>query len=361
MGNERRPLFARYPGTRSVPWTRLAALPTPVVRNDVLAQSARAKSLWVKRDDLTGAHYGGNKVRKLEFLVAGALAEGATDAITFGAVGSNHALATAIYGTAAGLEVHSMLMPQPNAAYVRRNLLASEAAGADLRYFEDKRAALLGAGRLRDELVSTGRRCAVIPFGGTTAVSTLGFVNAGLELAEQVEAGVLPEPDTVFVALGSMGTAAGLAIGMRAAGLRTRVAAVPILTDDTTIEPDLMRVVGETCALLESLDASFPKLRWSSSDVDVVRGFLGDGYACRTEAGMRAVDVMDRAAGIGLETTYTGKALAALLDRGAAGALAGRDVVFWDTYNSRDLSPLVEAADARALVPELLAYVTGNV
>lgn len=129
MDPDSRPLFDAFPGTREIPWVRLASLPTPVDDCPSLAEITGASSFAIKRDDLTGEHYGGNKVRKLEFLLGSAIDKCASDVITFGAAGSNHALATAVYGAAHNLRVHSMLMRQPNARYVRRNILASLAAG----------------------------------------------------------------------------------------------------------------------------------------------------------------------------------------------------------------------------------------
>jgi len=346
------PLFDRYPLTRELPHVALGSFPTPVTRADALAEVAGARGLWVKRDDLSGEIYGGNKVRKLEFLLGEALRAGATDVITFGAAGSNHALATAIYGAAQSLKVHSMLIPQHDAPYVGRNLRASIAAGADLHVFADVDAAQRGAVVLRQRLrTETGRDPFVIPFGGTTPTSTAGFVSAALEVAGQVEAGVMPEPDLLYVTLGSMGTAAGIALGLRAAGLRTRVVAVPVIAEDDGAAHRLLELVRRTQALLRSADPTFPVSEWSVADFDVVSGFVGEGYAVPTAQGNDAIALADAAAGLHLDPTYTGKTLAALLASGASGRLADSAVVFWNTYNSRDVTPLVEAGDP-ALLPE---------
>jgi 1-aminocyclopropane-1-carboxylate deaminase/D-cysteine desulfhydrase-like pyridoxal-dependent ACC family enzyme len=353
------PLFERYPRTRELPHVALGCFPTPVTRADALAEAAGAGGLWVKRDDISGERYGGNKVRKLEFLLGEALEAGATDVITFGAAGSNHALATAVYSATHGLKVHSMLMPQHDAPYVGRNLRASVAAGADLHAFADMEATQRGAVILRSRLrADTGRDPFVIPFGGTTPGSTAGFVNAALELAEQIGAGLLPEPELLYVTLGSMGTAAGIALGVRAAGLRTRVVAVPVITEDDTAARRLLELVGQTQALLRSVDPTFPAFEWTEGDFDVAPGFLGEGYAMPTRQGSDAIALADVAAGLHLDPTYTGKTLAALLARGAEGALADRTVLFWNTYNSRDISALVDAGDPAHLPAGLREYVT---
>ena len=351
------PLFDRYPRTRALPRVALGCFPTPVVRADALAQEAGARALWVKRDDLSGERYGGNKVRKLEFLLGEALRSGATDVITFGAAGSNHALATAIYGSAQSLKVHSMLIPQHDAPYVGRNLRASFAAGADLRLLADMDAALRGAVALRQDLrASTGRDPFVIPFGGTTPASTAGFVNAGLELAGQIEAGELPEPDLLFVTLGSMGTAAGLTLGLRSAGVRTRVVVVPVISDDDGAPDRMLELVRQTQSLLFAADPTFPIFDWTDADFDVASGFVGEGYAIPTRQGSNAIALAEATAGLHLDGTYTGKTLAALLARGAEGALADRAVLFWNTINSRDISALVEAGDPSLLPEGLRGY-----
>jgi 1-aminocyclopropane-1-carboxylate deaminase/D-cysteine desulfhydrase-like pyridoxal-dependent ACC family enzyme len=351
-----REVFARYPGTMSLPWVELATLPTPVAHLPGLAEAAGAAGSWVKRDDVSGVAYGGNKGRKLEFLLGDALASGATDVITFGAAGSNHALATAIYGGRAGLRVHSLLLPQPNAAYVRRNLLAATAVGAQLHHYPDRQHLMLRRS-LRER---TGREPYVIPFGGTNAFSTVGFVSAGLELATQIEHRELPEPDSVYVAMGSMGTAAGVALGMRAAGLRTRVVGVPVVAYEFNTAAALLELIRETQARMHEADQSFPVFEWTGRDIEVAVGFLGDEYARFTPEGMEAVRLAAQV-GIRLEGTYTGKTLSALLAHGRDGRLEGRTVLFWNTYSSADISALIAGADVSQVPARLRGYFADDV
>jgi 1-aminocyclopropane-1-carboxylate deaminase/D-cysteine desulfhydrase-like pyridoxal-dependent ACC family enzyme len=356
-----RELFERYPGTGSLPWLEIASLPTPVESMPVLAAAAGAGGVWVKRDDLSSGLYGGNKVRKLEFLLGDALALGATDVITFGAAGSNHALATAVYGGRVGLRVHSLLLPQPNARYVRRNLLAGVASGADLHHYPDRAHMLRGAARLRRTLRErTGNDPYVVPFGGTTAMSTAGYVSAGLELAEQVGRGEMPEPDVVYLALGSMGTAAGVALGLRAAGLHARVLGVPVVAYEMNTLGAWTSLIRDTQELLHEWDPMFPLFEWGDGDIDVAIGFLGEEYARFTLEGMEAVNIAADA-GLHLEGTYTGKALAAMLAHGRSGRLEGKTVLFWNTYSSADISALVAGADGSRVPARLRGYLTDDV
>ena len=227
------PLFDRYPGLDDrVAHAALGELPTPLDAWTGEDLGLDCATLLVKRDDLSGRPYGGNKVRKLEFLLGDAMARDARGVITFGVAGSNHALATSIYAAACGLESYSMLTRQSNAAYVRRNLLTGLHAGARLLPFDSEEDATAEARRLAAGAGDDGGPLLIIRGGGSEPLGCLGFVNAGLELAEQVRQLSLPEPDCVYLPLGTVGTAAGLLTGMRLAGLDTRMVAVRVVRED---------------------------------------------------------------------------------------------------------------------------------
>lgn len=331
-------LASRFPGVAQLPITQIAELPTPVLRiiGDV---PEGLGGLWVKRDDLSADRYGGNKVRKLEYLLGAAPREGRRAAITFGAVGSNHVLATATYASAMGLEVHAILTPQAPTPFLPVNVRADLAAGAVLHPVRDVEEAKRLAVTIRAELLERdGVEPLVIPMGGTSPLGVLGFVNAALELASQVELRRLPEPDVAYVALGSMGTCVGLAIGFAAVGMKTEVVGVRVTPESIANEALLVTLLDETVASLRGVDPAFPILARADVRLDLRQGFFGDGYAVPTAECRAALDVAARW-GLLLETTYTGKALAALLSDANAGVLLGKDVLFWNTYNSRPLSP----------------------
>jgi D-cysteine desulfhydrase len=329
------PLCDRFPGTKSLAHVTLGCLPTPVEPVPDLARLLGIQYLFVKRDDISGYAYGGNKVRKLEFLLGQALAENRRALITFGAVGSNHVRATAVYGGQLGLQVHAVLAPQPSTPNLQANLAADRAAGATLHFVESYAEALRRGAELRDEItLRDGIEPLVIPFGGTNSRGTIGFVNAAIELAGQIEAGALPEPDMIYVPYGSTGTASGLAIGLAAVGLRTSVIGVRVVPAESTNPVRTRRVMEEAVALLRELDAGFPSLKPESVAIEVRDGLLGDGYAAATAESLQAV-ALAQANHMHLETTYTGKAMAALVADARAGKLAGKTALFWNTYNSR--------------------------
>ncbi|MBN1532380.1 MAG: pyridoxal-phosphate dependent enzyme [Spirochaetes bacterium] len=363
MSKTELPLFREYPllGER-LPRVPLGEFPTPVKKLDNLGRELGLKRLYIKRDDISGKIYGGNKVRKLELLLGDAIARGHREVITFGAAGSNHALATAIYGGEQGLHCSLYLVPQPNAHYVRKNLLMDIAAGADLHFSPGGYYALAAAKfRVLRERLRGGAVPAVIPFGGTTPLSIAGFVNAAFELRDQVENGRMPEPDYVYVAMGSMGTAVGLMLGLKASGMKSRVVAVRVLPLEAAGERNVVRLYHRATAYLNGLDSSFPRYELPREELDVRHNYFGYGYAIFTEESVRSVEMLHRYEGIAIEGTYTGKAFAALADDAKSGALRDKTVLFWNTCNSRDFSARIREVDYRRLSPQLQRYFTENV
>ncbi|MBX3466184.1 MAG: pyridoxal-phosphate dependent enzyme [Planctomycetes bacterium] len=333
-------LRARF-GDLDLPHVALGAFPTPVEPLEGLSRALGAEC-WVKRDDRAGARYGGNKVRKLELLLGRALARRRRGVVTIGAYGSHHALATAVYARALGLEVDLVLYPQPITAHVLDDLLADHAVGARLVWTPHAALAPLVA----EVVARRAPRTEVVPPGGSSALGTLGYVEGALELADQVRQGLLPAPDCVVVAAGTCGTAAGIALGLELAGLPARVVAVRVVPAAVTNAWLLRRLDLTARRLLRRAGA-----RWSRgprAPVELDPHELGGGYGVDTPAARAACERF-AAEGIALETTYTGKAAAAFLRLAASPALRGRRVLFWHTFSSVDLAPLVAAADPAAL------------
>ena len=351
MNGDMRPLFDAYPRLREgVPFVALGVFPTPVARMEHLEETLRSEMgdgrLYVKRDDLSGQPYGGNKVRKLEFLLGRAVREGRKAVLTFGAAGSNHALATAIYAKQLGLRSISMLTPQPNTLSVRRNLLMSHHVGAELHHSPSmKRVAVAAVCQLALHRVRDGAFPYVIPPGGSAPTGILGFVNAAFELKQQIADRVLPEPDCLYAASGTMGTVVGLLLGLRAAGLRTRVVAVRVTDERFTSLRKAGYLFDKTNALLHRADPSFPRFPFPSDKLQFRNEFYGPGYAVYTEEGMRAVRRIQETEGLRLEGVYTGKTFAAVLADAQAGLLRDQKVLFWNTYNSHDFRAEIEGLD----------------
>jgi D-cysteine desulfhydrase len=341
-------LFRAFPALRQrCPRRAFTALPTPVEIFPL--EGVPEGGLYVKRDDRSGFSYGGNKPRKLEFIIGAALARGARRLVTTGGLGTHHGLATTIFGREAGLATTLVLVPQPVTDAVRRSLLLHAAYGADMVFGASVPAAALRGVAAIARAALRGERPFLVATGGSSTLGTLGFVSAGLELAEQVRGGALPEPAEVWVAVGSGGTLAGLAAGLRLAGLASRVVGV-LVTDILPPSPrGLARAANAALRRLRSLGAEVPEFAIAPSDFDLVRDQIGPGYGAPTAAGRDAIEAAARC-GVGLEATYTGKALAALRQRASRAAWPERPAVFWNTFSSVD----VEARAPRPLDPASL-------
>jgi len=352
------PMFAQYPAlARELPFVSLGTYPTPVQRLEHLGAALGVEAVYVKREDLSGEAYGGNKVRKLEFVLAQAQRDGRKEVLTFGGTGSNHALATAIYAHQLGMRSISVLMPQPSSPGVRRSLLMSHRCGAELHLVDGPEDLSPAAERICAEHEDRlGMAPMVIPTGGSSVLGTVGSVSAAFELKAQIDAGDMPVPDAVYVALGSMGTAMGLLLGLRALRLPTEVVAVRVVRTSLANPAAMAALVRQTNDLLCSADPSFPVVPFTEQDAVMREGYFGEGYAIPTPGGSEAVEMIARTEGIGLENTYTGKTLAALVDDARSGGLEDKTVLFWDSYNYRSFDDLIADVDYRELPEEFHTY-----
>jgi len=357
------PLFRDYPLlAERLPRVVLASLPTPVERLDQIGSDIGVKGLYIKRDDLSGAVYGGNKVRKLEFIFGDILRSNAKEVITLGFAGSNHALATAIYAQQLGLRSTALLMPQVNAHYVRRNLLAGLHHKARFCHYSNLPLLCLGlVSQLIRGAFKQGVFPRVIPGGGSCPLGLVGYVNAALELKDQIIAGALPEPDRIYVPMGSMGTSAGLILGLKAAGLKSRVIPVRVIEERMASSKRMMHLIRETDSLLRQISPDFPQIEISEDDLGIRNDCLGEGYARFTEKGVRAAELMKAHAGIVMNGAYSAKAFSAILDDAGKGILKGKTVLFWNTYNSRDLSKFIAGVDYHELPRPFHSYFANDV
>ncbi len=337
-------LFRTYPSTRSLPYTELAALPTPTQELPALATELGLQGLWVKRDDLSSPLYGGNKVRKLEFILGHALSEGHRSVWTVGAVGSHHVLATSLHSRSVDIEPHALHFPQPITDHVREVLLALSTAHPQLELINSKHALPVKMAQRRvKEWLSRAEEPYYIPGGGSSPRGVLGYVNAALELARQIEDGELPVPDAIFVAAGTCGTLAGLALGCRLAGLPSRIIGVRVI-DKVLANPLVAaNLANRTARLLADCGIDAPKIR--RRDIEFVHDQIGPGYGEETPQGRAAIDLFDKWAEIELDPTYTAKAFAGLqhFDRQSNPAI--NNALYWHTLSSADLTPLIDTAD----------------
>ncbi|MEW6057915.1 MAG: pyridoxal-phosphate dependent enzyme [Bdellovibrionota bacterium] len=304
--------------------------PTPVRR---LSKLFPNDEVWLKDDSVTHPVYGGNKPRKLEYLIAQAL-KNKQEVVTFGFENSNHALAAAYHCKLRGVPCHLILVKAPSKmSDSDRRLLETKKQlvrkYAQSIHIVDNFAAAFVAGTLK--WFSRFKKLMVIPPGGSNAVGTLGYVQAAIELAGQVHQRKLPEPEKLFVALGTGGTAVGLAIGLRAAGLKTKVHAVRVVPGSRTELPALKRLARRSGKILRLHPECF-----DLENLVVDSSALGAGYAAPTEESELAVQEWAKEEAVELETTYTGKVAAALKRELSKNPSTGA-CVFWLTYSAPKL------------------------
>ena len=301
----------------------LAQLPSPI---EELASLRRALGggprLLIKRDDALSFAFGGNKVRKMQFVAADALAEGADTLITCGGIQSNHARVTAAAAAKLGLGCVLVANGAPP-AHATANALLDRLLGAEVRYVADRTARATMMETAADELRRAGRRPYVVPLGASTPLGALGFVHAVEELREQ-----LPEaPDVIVHSTSSGGTQAGLLAGCMRHGYAARILGISADESAAALTRDI-RGILDGLAGFEGLGAA----GLDRVDVDVDDRFVGSGYGVPTDASREAIDLLARTEAIFLDPTYTSKAMAGLLARVRAGEFNERqDVLFWHT------------------------------
>ncbi len=297
------------------PRIELARLPTPIERLQRLSERYGV-DLRVKRDDLTGLGVSGNKVRKLEYLVAQALAAGADTLVTCGGAGSNHCRATAVTAARLGLQTSLLLRTddgQPPAEPWSGNLLLCRFVGAEIQFVSrDQYRDYDGMfGQAVAALQERGRRPFVIPEGGSNATGSLGYARAFAELRGQ-----WPEADIVVAAMGSGGTAAGLVMGRRAAGGDGPLPVAVNVCDDEAFFRDRVRaILGDP----------------AEDDLRILDGLKGRGYALSTTEELAFIADVAATEGLLLDPVYTGKALLGLVRSLEAGRLKAERVLFIHT------------------------------
>ncbi len=355
-------IFKKYPTLKeSLPHIPIGTFPTPVIQLHGLEKKLGKKGIFCKQDCFSSTPYGGNKVRKLEFLLGQAKKENASEIITFGCVGSNHALATAIYANKIGIKCTLILFPQPNARSVCQNLLLDYKYNAELIYCSDYKnfnfATLEGIpGRTFNR-----NDCFLIPPGGSSVTGIIGYINAAFELKFQIDQGVLPRPDYIFLPFGTMGTASGLTLGLKAAGIQTKVIAIRVIDTMFANREDFLSLIKQTSEFIHQQDAGFPDATVTDTDFEIIQDFYGIEYARYTKESAQAVSLLKQTDGVRLEGTYSGKAMAALIDFCIRKEYQDKKILFWNTYNAQDLSGEIKASDYKILPRDFWWYFENEV
>jgi D-cysteine desulfhydrase len=284
-------------------------------------------SLLAKRDDLSAGPLGGNKVRALELLLAG-VGPGDT-LLTVGPTGSTHALAVAEYGAVLGARTRVITWPQ------ERHAVAHATSRRLHELAEVTEARSVAESYLRAAVARLAARVRWVPAGGSVPLGALGHVDAALELADQLDSGLLPHPDVLVAPLGSGGTVAGLLVGLAVARLSTRVVAVRVVPRIVANRRRVLRLAARTRALLARLSGE-PLPALDPRSLEIEQEHYGGAYARETEAGRAAAAALAEVGGPRLDGTYSAKAFGVALAR--ARRAPDEHVLFWLTFDGRWLS-----------------------
>lgn len=353
-GREAPRIFTHLPslGAR-LPFLALAHVPTPVTRLDALASYLGRDDVWMKRDDLISPRYGGNKVRRYEFVLADAIARGAPEIVTAGGLASTQVMATSHFCQALGIPLTAVLFDQRLTRFAQRALLTNASAGTTL---------IAGGGYLPSALrllaaLARRRGAYFVMPGASHALANLGYVDAMLELSAQVDEGLLPRPDVIVVPTGSAGTMAALSVGAAHLGWSTEVVGARIATRLVTNGATVRSRVRATAGFIKRRAPEFSlrvEPRWSLD-----HGVIGGGYGEPTDEAVENIARVREVIGVDGEVTYSAKALVALRRVASDPRWAKKTVLWWQTLSSAP--PRVAPDAAESLPPRLRALLDREV
>ena len=311
------------------PRLELAKLPTPLDRAENLGKSLGNLDLWIKRDDLTGFGFGGNKVRSLEYLAADAMKKNSNILITGGSHGSNHVRTTMAVAAHLGLKGFAILSgTRPSTK--NGNLLLDQLLGAKLIFTGDENRSNIDD-FIEDEvkrLQSLDERPYLIRRGGVSSLGCIGYVSAAMEICSQLQ-NLNLKPDILLCATGCGVTQAGLLVGFKLMGLNCQIYGITVSRTRDECIAHIKQLIGETEETL-GLNSKVP-----SNDIFVFDEYIGDGYTMPTSKGIEAIHLVAQTEGIFLDPIYTGKAMAGLTDLVKKGHIGlDQKVIFLHTGGS---------------------------
>jgi D-cysteine desulfhydrase family pyridoxal phosphate-dependent enzyme len=303
----------------------LAALPTPLHElprlREALGGPHRCPRILIKRDDLTGLAFGGNKARKLEFLVGDALTQGATCLVTTGAVQSNHARLTAAAARTAGMKAALVLTSDCDSPPLQGNLLLDHLLGAEVHFVPEGQETAKMA-EVAQALQQRGERPYVIPIGGSSPIGALGYAAGTLELTRQLTDRRC-SPSQLFYASGSRGTQAGLALGAKLYHVPYQLQGIAVSPGEPEKIQRAKRIANEAAAII----GVPPPV--TEADLLTDQNYLGSGYGFSTAGSTEAIGLLARTEGIFLDPVYTAKAMAGMIDYVRQGRIAPTETILF--------------------------------
>ena len=319
----------------SVPRLKLGFFPTPLHKLEKLSEKLGV-NIYIKRDDLTGiSQFGGNKIRKLEFLLAKAINDGCDTVITYGATQSNHAMQTATACRKCGLHpiLYLVSVVEPDGNDMRANLLLDhildaevviESLNGDNEDTADKRAWEKSLEHIK-RLEAQGHKCCQIPIGGANSIGSTGFIAGFIEMTQQMD-DMNISADYIFQASGSGGTIAGIVAGKKLVGSNAQIIGIGVSEKDDSY---LKKIVELANSAIEYIGS---KEKVTTDDFYFDSNYYAPGYEIPNEGGTKAIKELANTEGIFVDPVYSGKAFAGMLDYIRSGRIPkGSNVLFWHT------------------------------
>ncbi len=288
------------------PKLNLSNLPTPLTRLERISQYLN-HNIYIKRDDLTGFCFGGNKTRKLDYLIAEAVEKGYDSLIAVGAYQSNFCRMAAGAGTATGLEVHLVLGGAQDPAKATGNLLLNTILGVTIHkvYDSDWDVWTEAALSLQQELIDSGKKPYYLPIGGSVPVGVLGYINGLKEILDQSKRMGI-EIDKIIHASSSGGTQAGLVLGKQIYKWPGEIIGIGVAKNEVQLNSEIRELCNSTSEMLG--------FKFNNEGINVDCSYIGDEYGARTDEASEAIELFAQKEGIFLDNVYTGKAAAGLID-----------------------------------------------
>lgn len=351
------PLFEEFPElAENISRVSLGKYPTPVQPMDKIGRSLDLRSLWIKRDDLDSDEFSGNKIRVMELLLGEAKKRGCELLVSMGALGSNQILSSVIFGRKLGFEVEGVYFEQPLHGYVKRHLLVGSSLGTKMLFSPSPGVTPLYAGYRWLKARIRGRKPYFIPTFGSHPLCVLGYVNAGIEFVRQMRAGLCPQPDVVYVTLGTGGTYAGILLAFKLMGLDAKVIGVRITDLIVCNEYIIANILNRTVKYMKKRGAEIGGLKFKGGELAIEHNFFGGEYARSTPEAEEAIKRVWEKENLILDSTYTGKTFACLLKHSEKGLLKGKNVLYWHTLNGVDLRARIAGTSLDCLPEKIRKY-----
>ena len=325
------PLLKYFPKLDSyISNINLGTFPTPVQKLSNLSKFFNCQ-MYIKRDDISGNELGGNKIRKLEYLFGDIIKSGKSDILSYGACYSNFIAIFTYYAHKLGYNVHNILFPQPDTNYKDENQFLINSFSKSITNIISP--ILLPFSIAKFKIFHPNSYLS--PMGGTNTITSLGYVNAGLELAEQIKNGEIPEPDYIFLPFGTGGTIAGLIVGLQIANLHPKVFGIRVVDKIISNRIVLMKLIYSIKRFLLKIN---PETIFNKLEYYIINDYYGKGYAIPTLESEYARRLFIEKENVLLDTTYSGKACSAMINMIENNSDKNKCFLFWNTFNSLKLS-----------------------